>query len=116
MKKITLLVLFASISLFANNIKELTNKMVDIHKNDIHVKKKLDKPYKIKGYAETEMRLVVDKDKRYLLVNNLMDGKYVYLKYVFKPGSYNTAFKTTRVKLITECTTLVSNAYYIDCK
>ncbi len=115
MKKIILLTVLVSVSLFANNLNELTKKMVNIHKNDIHVEKKLDKPYKIKGYAETEMRLVVSKDKRYILVNNLLDGKYVYLKYVFKPGSYNTAFKTTRVKLITECSTLVSDAYYIDC-
>lgn len=115
MKKIIILVIFASITLFANSINELTKKMIHIHKNNAHTEQKLDKPYVIKGYAETKLNLVIENDKRYLFVKNLTDDKYVYILFEFKPGNDRSAFNKTRVKVVTKCTTLVGNAYYKDC-
>lgn len=115
MKKIAIIVFCASITLFASNISELTKKMIDTHKNNNHIEKKLDKPYVIKGYAETKLNLIIENDKRYLFIKNLVDDEYVYIKFEFKAGNNRSAFKKTRVKVVTKCSTKVNDAYYKDC-
>jgi len=115
MKKAFFILLATATALFANNINELSNKMIDTHKNNNHKEKKLSKPYKIKGYAETKLNLVIENNRRYLFVKNLFDDKYVYIQFDFKPGNNKRAFHKTRVKVMTECKTLVNNAYYKDC-
>jgi len=115
MKKILLLTAFVSVSIFADNIKNLTQKMINIHKTNTHIEKKLSEPYEIKGYAETKLNLIIENDKRYLFVRNLNDDKYVYIQFEFKPGNNRSAFNKTRIKIVTKCSTLVGEAYYKDC-
>jgi len=115
MKKTLLILLISFIAVSANEIKDLTRKMIDTHRNNTHIEKKLDKPYEIKGYGETKLNLKIERDTRYLFVKNLNDGKYVYIKFKFKPGNNRSAFNKTRVKIVTKCSTLVNDAYYKDC-
>ena len=104
-----------SLVMFANELQQLTQKMIDTHKNNKHIEKKLDKPYVVKGYAETKLNLIIENDVRYLFLKNLVDDKYVYLKFEFKKGNNRSAFNKTRVKIMTKCSTKVNDAYYKDC-
>ncbi len=115
MKKLILAILFVCTSLCSSEISELTSRMIDIHKNNFHVEKKLDKPYEIKGYAETKLNLIIENNKRYLFIKNIVDNKYVYILFEFKPGNNRNAFNKTRVKIMTKCDTKVSNTYYKNC-
>lgn len=114
MKKILLLVLFAT-ALFANNVNELTQRMIDTFKSNTHIEKKLDKPYVVKGYVERKLNLDIQKGKLYLFIKNLNDNKYIYIQFIYKPGDNISIFNKARVKIKTECKTIVNNAYYKDC-
>lgn len=115
MKK-TIIFLTLSTILYANNIKELTNKMIETHNKNIHVEKKLDTPYKIKGYVERKLNLDIEDNKLYLFVRNLNDNNYVYIQFTYKPGNNISSFNKARTKIITQCNTIVNDAYYKDCK
>jgi len=114
MKKIFIYALLTT-ALFANDVKELTKKMIDTHKNNTHTEKKLEKPYVIKGYVERKLNLDIQKGKLYLFVKNLNDDKYIYIQFEHKPGDNISIFNKARVKVKTKCSTIVNDAYYKDC-
>ena len=90
--------------------------MIETHKNKIHNETKLAQPYKIKGYVERKLNLDIEDNKLYLFVKNLNDNKYAYIQFTYKPGNNVGIFNKARTKIITECSTLVNEAYYKDCK
>ena len=114
MKKLFIFVLLTT-GLFASNVKELTQRIIDTFKNDTHTEKKLEKPYVIKGYVERKLNLDIQDGKFYLFVRNLNDDNYVYIQFIHKPGDNIAIFNKARVKIKTKCHTLVNNSYYKDC-
>lgn len=108
--------LILTITVYASNVKELTRKMIETHKNNIHNEKKLNTPYKIKGYVERKLNLDIQDNKLYLFVKNLNDDKYVYIQFVYTPERNVSSFNKARTKIMTQCNTLVNDAYYKDCK
>lgn len=116
MKKIYISILLCTTMLFASNVNELTQKMIDTFKNNTHTEKKLDKPYVVKGYVERKLNLDIQKGKLYLFIKNLNDNKYIYIQFISKPGDNISIFNKARVKIKTTCSTIVNNAYYKDCK
>ncbi len=115
MKKIHILTLLFTTTIFANNVNELTQRMIDTFKNDTHAEKKLDNPYSVKGYVERKLNLDIQKGKLYLFVKNLNDDKYIYIQFIHKPGDNISIFNKARVKIKTTCKTIVNEAYYKDC-